>query len=524
MRKKLIIITISQIQEFIRNNNKVKELYKASNIVKKIVHNIYKELQKNNRISFIIPKLYDSVSDSPTMEDLPNFILAEIENDLEEDVLERDIREKINAISSMPKECQELLVFVAVVTMSEHTYMENYQRLMKKLQGYKANRLLGQYTGGKQQQSKKEEIKAPSTSTIASMQWRQKNKEKVKEIDKIKKEIIIDIDKELFEEIYYKEDVEKYKKKNNRLKEKLNEVKNCLSKIGEPSSYYSLVRMDIDNLGTYLSGENCTEEIKRRDLQEFHTRIYQCFGQYGVKVRTVLDKIEILGKENRKEVLSIYTGGDDILFFCPLHKIIEVLKEIKEVFVKETDKLKKYLKPGVALSFSTSIVIAHRKNPLKQVVQISQQKLEAVKQYYEEQEKGGIALTMIYRGGNVKACFLKGEEAYPVMGNTVQVFQRNGVVSKSFLYALQAELQFIPEEIDTINCENLYKIVKSEIKRISERKIKGQGEGEQTNMFLESLELFITNNILCIKYYLDFLNIAGKWASELEEDESEALC
>lgn len=502
MNKKLVIISISKVQDFIIKNDKTKNLYGASTTVKIIVNNIGKQLSKNygDNVNFIIPN--DLKGKENLVVEVPNFLLVEIKTELNENDLEVKIKNQIMGMQELPEHSHKLQLFVAAIEMSENAYKEDYLAVRRKLQGYKANRLAGYIWSEKNKKSVNDTIKAPSTSSISSIQWRNKNKGIVEELDKLKEILKEEEDGENFEEIYYIEDRKKYITNYGK---NIEGIKN-IEEVGSPSSYYALIRMDVDDLGKHLAGEYCKEQNGISNLREFHGNIYKYLNKYGEAVKRELNDIPILGSQP-EESLSIYTGGDDVLFFCPLHKVLEVLKTLKEKFQNTTSGL------GIEISFSTSIVIAHRKNPLKQVVQLSQKNLEEVKQYYAALNKGGVALTMIYQGGNIRKSFLRGQEVYNIMKQIVEAFQKNGTISRSFIYALQEELRPISQKINTIKRETLFLIVKNEIGRISERKI------EDGIIFQDSLDVFILNNILHLEHYLNFLNIMGKWANELEEEE-----
>lgn len=517
MYNKLVLISVSRIQSLILKKRGVGDLYAASWLVKNFMRKMNSFLTENQYLKFSSVFNY---SDKKEVEDPANFILGKVETDISDDIkIEKQTRMYLNnVVLEMHQDVKELQIYIAVTDLNENNYKEAYKSLLLKIQAYKMNRLSGMiYWKETNKVPDHNRIKAPSTSTIASNEWC-KMFDKAGRFERIRKELYANQSekKDTYEEIYYKEDLQKYCKTENN-KELLNKLKRIKKELPEPSSYYALVRLDIDNLGYILSGEDLNESY---NLETFQIDLHQKLNRFASSVREYLKRN---GLVNNNEELTVYMGGDDMLFFSPLNKIVLYLTVIKKYFMR----VKEWLLDNYSqkISYSTSIILAHRKNPFQQVISESANELDKIKNMFRY-KKEGTAISLILRGGNVRRAYLKDNISDYYMPEIIRLFHENGILSKSFLYSLEREFESVGEELE----EEVFEVFKNEIKRIYLRKI-GNSEKEDNNefgkMFLDIALLFKEGRYFSKKGYLDYLHILLKWSVEvitIEGGAEDGLC
>lgn len=511
MYKKLILISISNIQSLIEKKGKIRDLYGASEAVKNLIIHINDILEKLDNFEILIPQNNNGKSIDP-----PNFILAELQTDLENDEdVENFLRTAIIvAPGQLSKDTRQLQIFIASTNLSNGNYRSAYKSLLLKIKSYKMNRLSGNlWHDNRKEKDEAGKIKAPSTSTVASNEWQSKF-DGEGQIESIRAELQSIASKSNyeefnFEELYYKEDLNNYYQiEDTEVKERLDRVKEIMSAPGieMPSSYFALVRIDIDNLGWLLSGEELSKGV---DLKQFQKDLYCELNKFVINVNKYISEN---GLQKKGERLSVYMGGDDLLFFSPLNKVFSYLQFIHAEFSKVKDWYHNGYRKKI--SYSTSLVIAHRKNPLQQVISESVKALKGVKDRVES--KGGMALSLIYRSGNVRSVYFNEVRNEYVTIELIKQLHKDGDLSKSFLYSLEREFEVIGDRLDM----SMFLILKNEISRIYLRKIGSEITEESKGLvkyFIDACDLFIEDLEFKLYDYLNYLHILLKWSNEIIE-------
>ena len=520
MNKKLVLISISGIQEFISNAKSIRELYAGSTLIKNVILKWYKQIQQLcGEKNFSMPPQSGNIS----KEDVPNCIIFTYKSkeEIDNDRLEVELSEKLR--NNM--DVYGLPFYVVCVDYDEskdESYNNAYLELSEKFRAYKNNRLKAYEKVMEKQKTNSENCtlcgkekqlessmnrycyiceqkvnhpiqgKRPSTSSIASSEWKyyveKKQKSEFSRFEEMMKNLG---DNEKSEEFYYLDDLKKLTNTNESEKLKMELILKDLYKCEKPSNYFALIRMDIDDLGKYLSNTSC-------DLEEHQVDTFGKMRQFSQKVNEILNEVKLYSKEK----VSIYSGGDDFLFFLPLDEIVTVLPNIYEKF-HEVWK-------GTELTYSQSIVIAHRKSPLKNIMQESTKQLHAVKEYYKNDKKGGVSISLIYRGSSNKICFIKEKNEIEAMTKLLQLFKEKKI-TKSLAYSLQEHLKYIDGEFD--DDDYLYEIAINEIRNICHKK-----SNDESLYFEEVRTLFdqsCTKDKICIDKFFEKLHILERLGGEL---------
>lgn len=218
----------------------------------------------------------------------------------------------------------------------------------------------------------------------------------------------------------------------------------------EKLSYFAILQMDGDNMGTYFSGNdpNKYSDVSKRLA-------------YFSKVRVP----EVIERYNG---MLVYSGGDDVLAFLPVNDALEAAYTLRQEFANE-----KVL--GKDATISGGLIIAHKKHPLHFLLREVRELEEKAKSYRYEikgnvYEKDAIAICVKTRGGETSTSVvpwhvqdIKTMEILTVLKNCFE-----SELSKRFIY--QFNETFSPLVIDDQTYIDA-KLVKTEFTRIMNRSI-----------------------------------------------------
>ncbi|MGH4020378.1 MAG: Cas10/Cmr2 second palm domain-containing protein [Pseudonocardiaceae bacterium] len=156
--------------------------------------------------------------------------------------------------------------------------------------------------------------------------------------------------------------------------------------IQAPSPYFAVVVQDLDRLGRALGtcGLNQQREVSRQ------------LSALAAEQRALI-------KAQHPRVEVVYTGGDDLLAFCPAADALTLARSIREQVrdTVSTGLLATAGRDGGPITASTGVVFAHMSNPLQDAVRSAQ---EAIKKAKEAKRDGGrsrdaFAVVVRRRGG-----------------------------------------------------------------------------------------------------------------------------
>lgn len=484
-QNKMVLVSVANVQNYISASHNAKDLYYSSRNIGNLVKNIYDVLKKKLNGFETMP--FNKEEEKKKIR--TNFFLAQFyweETSLDNVKIENKLKlflAEDERMNSMPA---DLPVFIVVedYIQGNDGYKDTYKRLYEKLQAYKNNRMTTALTVDMETSSQpfKVEDGKKIVCDLCGIRYA------VKEDNKV----------------YLCQECEKKQKQNKEgNKPDFYSVEDVA---GENSKYYALVKMDIDDLGKYLSqadGEN---------------NLIDCQSKRIEKINKFSDEIDELFSKNENLIskdhnLLIYNGGDDILFFCPLTKILYFLIYIREQLKNKVDK---------NLTFSVSITIAYVKTPLKRVIELTSEKLDAVKKKFNRSRKNGTALTLIYGNYNVRSVYIRNNSSEIEPLCCVLMGMKENIVSSDLVQTMEQEFMRLGTIMHYTEGEPVKSIIHNEISRIVKRKIKDKdkdGEYERAlralyNNFTGEADSYFKQDLVS---YFQLLHILEKWASEIEE-------
>jgi len=183
------------------------------------------------------------------------------------------------------------------------------------------------------------------------------------------------------------------------------------------TKYYALVKSDGDDMGKWLRGAYLPIE-KRNNLENFHTDLTRCLGDCAEKNSTGVTIPK--GK-------TIYSAGEDFLGLFNLHSVFEELIALRTRFSSLVNEpiQNDWKNDKAALTISTGIVIAHYKEPLTEMVKLS----DVLEQKVKQANKNGFAITIVKHSGShisfVCPWFIDGEDMISLLQTVTQQLQTN---------------------------------------------------------------------------------------------------
>jgi CRISPR-associated protein Cmr2 len=166
--------------------------------------------------------------------------------------------------------------------------------------------------------------------------------------------------------------------------------------IAGDSKYYAVLRMDGDDMGKWVSGEKAGLKEVSMAYQEQLSRNLESFA-----ARLVPEQVEQYAGQ------LIYAGGDDVLVFVAVDKVLSLAKGLRLGFGKhlgqgwdtEIDRA----------TASLGIVIAHEKTPLSTVLNYASRMEEQAKDYKHPttyKAKDALGLAVLTHGGEIREVIL----------------------------------------------------------------------------------------------------------------------
>lgn len=300
-------------------------------------------------------------------------------------------------------------------------------------------------------------------------------------------------------QFFYEENItSRYFERNLRIEVDENsiiELKDLLKKIykkaGEPNySYYTIIHLDGDNMGKWLSGEllpkiecaynsetwknlpdgfkqQLTKILPRKLLTPaIHASISTALRNYALEfVRKIVEE-EHLGK-------LVYAGGDDVLAFVNLKDLFDVMRKLRWAFSGHieinnngqievninnnnnsgfVEKDGKYLLTmGKNATASMGVVIAHYKAPLQIVIKKVFEMEELVKDP-KILKKDAFAICFMRRSGEERVFKAKWKydekDTIELLKELVKYFDENEqyYISKSFINKIADEFKYLKNE------------------------------------------------------------------------------
>lgn len=542
-KKKLLLVSLSNIQNFISNARKTKDLYKGSTIVKDMIlelQTMLLDLQKEFGIemdgkqykcSF---QILDGVEEEQGT--VPNFLLYKIkwiweikqewqgefeENQVIEKIIYQKLDEKIKEKRMEIFFPYDIITYIVMENL-EDSYKEAYINIHRRLQAHKNNGILVQHLFSEVQDSRNNSEKKQDVCSLCGIRYGEEQEEMTNdELDNEK-----DKEKEyLCSECSKKREYISGKNKDCAPKKRTKfESVDKFAELGSiRKTHYAIIRADIDNMGKKMSQADKEIGNDNCDLWQAQQKLKKFLLEFSKEIVDIVSEID---KEHR---LLIYAGGDDMLFFCPINKIIPTLEKM-EVALKE--QWKKYVSENSKITMSKCVTIVHKNVPLKRVMQLSKMYLEETKNYcFKENKKvkNKIGFLLITSGYEQTFSIIE-KKNFTVVKRIFDALQ-DKKFSRTFFYQLEKAILLFGEEFSHSEIM-LEEIIRNEIKRILYRKCNCQeNDKQQLEHNFQALysEFKVTDKggiRQNLNYFFNLLHILDKWYAEMkieEEDYGETI-
>lgn len=255
---------------------------------------------------------------------------------------------------------------------------------------------------------------------------------------------------ELFEEITDTGDREA------ALHDARNDLADFLKKIGisTPLPYYAILVADGDRMG---------KAIERQETFEEHQKLSRALDQFAQEVRTIV--------EGNHAGELVYSGGDDVLAFVPLHRAVECARNLAAAFQKHLADYPVDEK-GNLPTLSAGIGVSHFMEPLRRALWTAREAEKLAKE-----KRNSLAVIVDKRSGPP----VKVTGPWGTLDQRLDDYaslHRNDQVPDGAAYELR-ELGRLLDNVDGDQKANLKELVRAEAERILKRKQPAHGDEEK---------------------------------------------
>lgn len=300
----------------------------------------------------------------------------------------------------------------------------------------------------------------------------------------------------------------------------LRELKNSFKKLRNKNitKYFCIYRMDIDNLGKWMSGEY--KEDDTVSLYEYQKELSGNINKFFIKIRKKINQEEL------NNILLVYAGGDDMLVLLPVDEIYEFIKIIRDEFLDSVAIVESKYEN---ITYSEGIFITHYKTPLGEVIRSSKEEIEKLKDRFKEKKnfydipKNGAVVSIMNEGYEVRSVYYKKNIEYCLEDEDSNYFIFEYLINKfcrefTFFHN-ELEMEFMDFEKnldDSVTCDFIVEMLEAEQKRWIKRstikkKIKKKVDEKQDERIKASIDELNCNLISFLK-----VNCKGKYTIDLE--------
>ncbi|EHI76526.1 CRISPR-associated protein, Cmr2 family [Streptococcus sp. oral taxon 058 str. F0407] len=199
------------------------------------------------------------------------------------------------------------------------------------------------------------------------------------------------------------------------------------------TEYYAVVNSDGDKVGTLLRAL-----CKDVEISEQSDRI-NSFSKACLKYAG--EAAELVGKYGG---MTIYAGGDDLLFIAPVHSLFALCQKLNELFIDTLSKSIKELKEEVKISLSFGIAIQYVKYPLYEALERARVQLYKAKESCGKRPNGSeisggnrLGIELVKHSGKTVQLMIENEKLDVIDGLIKYRATTNDQALESVLYNLQ---------------------------------------------------------------------------------------
>jgi CRISPR-associated protein Cmr2 len=147
-----------------------------------------------------------------------------------------------------------------------------------------------------------------------------------------------------------------------------------------PDPYYAILLADGDGMGKVI-------DAQAKEGEEAHRKLSQSLNGFADKAREIV--------ENENQGALVYSGGDDVLAFIPLHRVLQCAQTLQEDFRQKLEPFKDT--DGNSPTLSIGIVIVHHLFSLREALNLAR---AAEKRAKKVPRKNALAITVSKRSGD----------------------------------------------------------------------------------------------------------------------------
>jgi CRISPR-associated protein Cmr2 len=272
--------------------------------------------------------------------------------------------------------------------------------------------------------------------------------------------------------------------------------------VGEkrPKPYYVLLLADGDNMGKAIDAQQTLED---------HQRLSQTLSAFAVTAKKIIRNYH--GN-------PVYTGGDDILAYLPLHTALECANELQAEFRHSLSEFKfmSAIEDGSdqshAPTLSVGIVVAHHMTPLTDVLALARATEKRAKAV---SGKHGLAITVSKRSGADEHIQGKFDALYGRLKEMIRLSRRD-LISSGTAY----ELYDLHRRLEKSDLPD--KALRREAIRIIKRKKESGGESDINERTEEKMQNWL--KLCSVKELAQEMIVAKEFAGayDLAENASSA--
>lgn len=184
--------------------------------------------------------------------------------------------------------------------------------------------------------------------------------------------------------------------------------------------YYAVLVADGDSMGKL---------IDHQETKEAHQMLSQALSRFAGKAKLIIEKT---GGQ------AVYTGGDDILAYLPLHTALDCIEHLDQTFSKA---LAEFAYNGVNPTLSGGLAIAHHLTPLSDVLNAAR---FAERKAKNRPQKHALAIVVTRRSGGETMVVGGMEDMLPRLKRLV-ILARDGSLSRGAAYELRELAEFLQD-------------------------------------------------------------------------------
>ncbi len=268
----------------------------------------------------------------------------------------------------------------------------------------------------------------------------------------------------------------------------------------KPIPYYALLQADGDNIGKII------DQYSKTDAE--HRKFSKQLSCFAAKVGDIVEK---------HEGSLVYSGGDDVLAFVPLHTVLACARCLADEFYKRLTDFKVKVNEGekdVSPTLSVGIAVVHHLEPLSDALVLVRQAEKTAKAITG---KNALAVTVSKRSGVDRTVKGRWDEKFYQRLTYLIRLHRQDAISGSAAYELrELALQLkVPDKVTEETKENFQEIARIEAVRILQRKKAQQGHQPIADADLQKLKEYTEQ--LSIEQLAEELIIARLFAEAMDQ-------